>query len=93
MVNKLIYTLLLLIPLLFTSCGSDENDVWGIDNDSGILLPTCNGDKTTTTNATRVYEGYSIEPIMENTEIYMWHFQDTTKLACVATGKAIMKDL
>lgn len=80
------------ILLFFTACGED-NTKWGIDNDSGIELNVCNGDKSTTTNATILKANYTVKPIMENTKILMWHYQNGDKTACVTTGKAIMTDL
>ena len=92
MINKiLIVSMSIIISLTLSSCGNEEQ--WGIDNKSGIVLPVCNGDKNTTTNAITLIQGYTVEPLLENTNILIWHFSNSDKMACVQTGKAIMKDL
>jgi len=92
MLNKFITSLLIITSVfVLNNCGS--GDEWGIDNKSGILLPTCNGDINTTTNAVAVISGYTVEPLLENTNILIWHYSNSDKLVCVSTGKAIMKDL
>jgi hypothetical protein len=94
MSNKAIYILFItFIIMMFTSCGGGSDNKWGIDNKSGILLPICNGDKNTTTNAVELIPGYTIEPLLENTNLLLWHYSNSQKTACVSTGKAIMKDL
>ena len=92
MLNKyLFYILSSVFILSFISCGTNDGK-WGIDNKSGILLPICNGDKNTTTNAMKLISGYTLEPLLEDTNILIWHFSNSDKLACVSTGKAIMKE-
>jgi hypothetical protein len=82
-----------LIAFVLNNCGggSDKNS-WGIDGESGILLPICNGDKNTTTNAVSLLPTYTIEPLLENTNILIWHYSNADKDICVVTGKAIMKE-
>lgn len=88
---KVMIAMLLLIVII--GCGATDENEWGIDHKSGIVLPTCNGDINTTTNAIELISGYTIEPLMEDTKIMLWHYSNSDKEACVKTGKAIMKDL
>ena len=85
------FLFIFIIGLLFISCGVND-DKWGIDNKSGILLPICNGDKNSTTNSIKLTPGYTIEPLLEDTNILIWHYSNSDKFACVSTGKAIMKE-
>ena len=91
MIRTIINTLALLLMLIFlNSCGSGSGQKWGIDSE--VLLPICNGDKNTTTNAVNIIANQVIEPKVANTVVLLWHFDNGTKKACVATGKAVVRE-
>ena len=100
MKNRLfLVSVLTFLMVTFNSCGSSEDTNWGIDHEkpnqettSSISIPSCNGDKTTTTNAIKVYEKQEIKQLSSNTKIRIWHYQNGDKLVCTISGKAVIYD-
>ena len=82
------------VIVMLTSCGGGGAgggvQSWGIDQNSGVLLPVCNGDQNSTTNAMRVKANQKIKKIIDPTVLRIWHYQSGEKKVCVVQGKAVI---
>ena len=82
------------VIVMLTSCGGGGagggNENWGIDQNSGVPLPVCNGDQNSTTNAMIVKANQTIKKIINPTVLRIWHYQSGEKKACVVQGKAVI---
>ena len=94
MITKIKILFFMLFIFTFISCGgggsNGKDESWGIDQNSGVLLPVCNGDRDTTTNAKKVNPNQTIKKLINPTIIRIWHYQSGEKKACVVQGKAVI---
>ena len=99
MIKTSVYRLIIFIftVLTFIACGPSDDTKWGIDHEViqqqkfSKKVPTCHGDKRTTTNAVRIYAKQEIVQKNDKTVIRIWHYQNGDKLVCTVTGEAIIQ--
>jgi hypothetical protein len=77
-------------------CGSGGEN-WGIDAASEIEISHGELDastglyKCTLDDATLVDPGSVVRPIVEDTQVRVWHFQNSQEYVCVLKGQALLK--
>ncbi len=91
-------TAVALVAVLFGGC-SGGKDKWGIDHEGpekkvshGPLMPNgkyrCDLDKG---DATLLQPGQEVVPRTSDTQIRVWHFQNSQEYVCLLQGDAVIK--
>jgi len=94
--NSTFLTLLAILPFTLIGCGGGDTN-WGIDHGSEIEVS--HGPKDTTTglyrcklsDATLVEAGGVVRPLTDDTQLRVWHFQNSQEYVCTLKGQAVVK--
>ena len=76
-------------------CGSGETN-WGIDHGREVEIShgpaQADGNfRCTLEDATLVKQGGVVKPLVEGTQIRVWHFQNSEEYVCTLKGQATVK--
>ena len=95
MYNKIIPSALAMVAIFALSgCGGAEE--WGIDNIKEVELThgPLNADtglyRCTMDDAMLVKAGESVRPMTEDTQVRVWHYQNSQEYACTLKGQAVV---
>ena len=89
----------LTIAALFAGCSGGGKEKWGIDHEGpekkvshGPLMPNgkyrCDFDKG---DATLLKPGQEVVPRTPDTQLRVWHFQNSDEYVCLLQGDAVIK--
>jgi hypothetical protein len=80
---------LTITAVLFSGCGGDDKEKWGIDQSS---IPKCSGGINDSSAAILVPSGAEVKSVKPDTTVRVWHYSNSDKLVCVIAGEAILKE-
>jgi len=84
-----------LLAFALLGCGSGETK-WGIDHTGGVEvthgpLNTATGlYRCTLEDASLVKPGAQVKPLIEGTQLRVWHFQNSEEYVCTLKGQALI---
>ncbi len=93
--KRSIYVAAVSVWLLIGCGGGGEN--WGIDHQGGIevghgpLDPATGLYRCTINDATEVPTGATVTPLSSDTQVRVWHFQNSQEYVCTLRGQAIVE--
>ena len=92
-------TLALVTAIAFTliGCGGGSGENWGIDHGSevevshGPLDPATGKYRCTLADADLVKPGGVVRPLTDDTQLRVWHYQNSEEYVCTLQGQAVLK--
>jgi hypothetical protein len=90
-------TLATVVAFTLIGCGGSSEDDWGIDNEAAVEVSHGPLDETTQkfrcelSDADEVKAGGLVTPLTDDTEIRVWHFQNSEEYVCTLKGQAIIQ--
>jgi len=95
-----ILALISVVSFMLSGCGDDN---WGIDNCSaletaqdielshGPFDPNTKKYRCNIEDATLIKSGGVVKPMTDDTQIRIWHYQNSEEYVCLLQGKAVVK--
>lgn len=98
-ISKEIKVLVLVTATAFTliGCGGGSGKHWGIDHGAeievshGPLDAVSKKYRCTLEDADLVKPGGVVRPLTEDTQLRVWHFQNSEEYVCTLQGQAVLK--
>jgi len=94
--NTKLFSLMTIPAIILIGCGgSDEN--WGIDHASeievshGPLDAKSGKYRCKIEDATLVKQGGIVRPLTKDTQLRVWHYQNSEEYVCTLQGQAVLK--
>jgi len=94
--NSRLLTLLAILPFTLIGCGGGGTN-WGIDHGTeievshGPLNPNTGLYRCDLSDATLVEQGGVVRPLTDDTQLRVWHFQNSEEYVCTLKGQAVIK--
>ena len=100
--NSIRLSMIAILSTLFIGCGSSnsqdsevkdsnrtETQDTSVAGTTMVTVPSC-GESKDSSNALKIDVKSKIVKQDENTKVRIWHYQDSTELVCVLSGKAVI---
>jgi hypothetical protein len=90
-------TLSTVVAFTLIGCGGSSEDDWGIDHEAAVevshgpLNETTQKFRCELSDADEVKAGGLVTPLTDDTEIRVWHFQNSEEYVCTLKGQAIIQ--
>ena len=73
-------------------CGGGGSN-WGIDHGDGLSVAVCDTAASDggLSSATLVEQGGTVTPLTDDTQVRVWHFQNSDEYVCTLQGEAVIQ--
>ena len=90
--NRKLLTFLAILSFTLIGCGGGGTN-WGIDHADALPVPVCDTAASDggLSTATLVEQGGIVRPLTDDTQVRVWHFQNSEEFVCTLQGEAVVE--